>query len=73
MDGIALAWLSVAAADHRPMILQKSGGLAGFMSYTAFAPGRDVGVFVAVNKIDFGMFAGLTEGANELIASLAPK
>ena len=73
MDGIALAWLSVAAADHRPMILQKSGGLAGFMSYTAFAPGRGVGVFVAVNKIDFGMFAGLTEGANELIASLAPQ
>jgi hypothetical protein len=30
-------------------------------------------VFVAVNKIDFGMFAGLTEGANELIASLAPQ
>jgi D-alanyl-D-alanine-carboxypeptidase/D-alanyl-D-alanine-endopeptidase len=73
MDGIALAWLLMVAADHRPTILQKSGGLAGFMSYTAFAPGRGVGVFVAVNKIDFGMFAGLTEGANELIASLAPK
>ena len=72
-DGIALAWLRMVAADHRPMILQKSGGLAGFMSYTAFAPGRDVGVFVAVNKIDFGMFAGLTAGANELIASLAPQ
>ena len=72
-DGIALAWLLMVAADHRPAILQKSGGLAGFMSYIAFAPGRDVGVFVAVNKIDFGMFAGLTAGANELIASLAPK
>ena len=72
-DGIALAWLIELAADHRPMILQKSGGLAGFMTYVAFAPGRDVGVFVAVNKIDFGMFAGLTAGANELIASLAPQ
>jgi D-alanyl-D-alanine-carboxypeptidase/D-alanyl-D-alanine-endopeptidase len=72
-DGIALAWLLMLAADHRPTILQKSGGLAGFMSYVAFAPGRDVGVFVAVNKIDFGMFAGLTEGANELVASLAPQ
>jgi serine-type D-Ala-D-Ala carboxypeptidase/endopeptidase len=72
MDGIALAWLVVAPAEHRPLILQKSGGLAGFMSYTAFAPGRGVGVFVAVNKIDFGMFADLTEGANDLIASLAP-
>ena len=72
-DGIALAWLIELAADHRPMILQKSGGLAGFMTYVAFAPSRQVGVFVAVNKIDFGMFAGLTEGANELIASLAPQ
>jgi D-alanyl-D-alanine-carboxypeptidase/D-alanyl-D-alanine-endopeptidase len=73
MDGIALAWLVEVAADRRPMILQKTGGLAGFMSYTAFAPGHGVGVFVAVNKIDFGMFAGITGGANELIASLAPQ
>jgi serine-type D-Ala-D-Ala carboxypeptidase/endopeptidase len=72
MDGIALAWLVQLAADHRPMILQKSGGLAGFMSFTVFAPSRGVGVFIAVNKIDFGMFAGLTEGADDLIASLAP-
>ena len=73
MDGIALAWLSIVAADHRPMILQKSGGLAGFMSYMAFAPGHDVGVFIAVNKIDFEMFADLTKGANGLIASLVPQ
>jgi D-alanyl-D-alanine-carboxypeptidase/D-alanyl-D-alanine-endopeptidase len=72
MDGIALAWLVEQPAEHRPMVLQKSGGLAGFMSYTVFAPSRGVGVFVAVNRIDFGMFAGLTEGANELVASLAP-
>jgi serine-type D-Ala-D-Ala carboxypeptidase/endopeptidase len=73
MDAIALAWLVEEPADQRPMILQKSGALAGFMTYTAFAPGHGVGVFVAVNQIDFGMYAGLVEGANELIASLAPK
>jgi serine-type D-Ala-D-Ala carboxypeptidase/endopeptidase len=73
MDGIALAWLLVGADGHQPMILQKTGGLAGFMNYVAFAPGRDVGVFVSVNRIDFGMFAGLVEGAQELIASLAPR
>jgi serine-type D-Ala-D-Ala carboxypeptidase/endopeptidase len=72
MDAIALAWLIETADGHRPTILQKSGGLAGFMSYIAFAPGRDVGAFVSVNRIDFGMFSGLTEGVNELIASLAP-
>jgi serine-type D-Ala-D-Ala carboxypeptidase/endopeptidase len=73
MDGIALAWLVEDAADHRPMILQKSGALAGFMTYTAFAPSHAIGVFVAVNQIDFGMYAGLVEGADELIASLAPQ
>jgi serine-type D-Ala-D-Ala carboxypeptidase/endopeptidase len=71
MDGIALAWLLEMPDGHRPMILQKTGGLAGFMSYIAFAPGRDVGVFVAVNRIDFAMFSDLTDGANGLIASLA--
>jgi D-alanyl-D-alanine-carboxypeptidase/D-alanyl-D-alanine-endopeptidase len=73
MDAIALAWLIEMPDGHRPMILQKTGGLAGFMSYIAFAPGRDVGAFVSVNRIDFGMFAGLTEGVNELIAVLAPR
>jgi D-alanyl-D-alanine-carboxypeptidase/D-alanyl-D-alanine-endopeptidase len=73
MDGIALAWLVERAAEHRPMILQKSGGLAGFMTYAVFAPSDGVGVFVAVNKLDFGMFAGLAAGADELVASLAPQ
>jgi serine-type D-Ala-D-Ala carboxypeptidase/endopeptidase len=71
MDAIALAWLLENADGHRPTIIQKTGGLAGFMSYLAFAPGRDVGAFVVVNRIDFGMFGGLTEGVNELIAMLA--
>jgi hypothetical protein len=35
--------------------------------------GRDVGAFVSVNRIDFAMFTGLTEGVNELIAMLAPR
>jgi hypothetical protein len=33
----------------------------------------DVGAFVSVNRIDFGMFAGWTDGVNELIAELAPR
>jgi serine-type D-Ala-D-Ala carboxypeptidase/endopeptidase len=73
MDAIAPAWLLEMADGHRPMILQKSGGLAGFMTYVAFAPGRDVGAFVAVNRIDFAMFSDLTDGVNKLIAVLAPR
>ena len=73
MNAIALAWVVKAAHGERPMILQKTGGLAGFMSYIAFAPGRDVGVFVSVNRVDFAMFAGLVEAADQILASLAPR
>ena len=30
-----------------------SGGLAGFMTYVVLAPTRGVGVFVAVNRLNF--------------------
>ena len=71
MEGLALGWVVIAADGVHPMMLAKSGGGAGFMSYMAFAPGRDVGVFVAVNRLDFGMFLGLAKTANNLIATLA--
>ena len=45
-----------------PLIMQKSGGSGGVMSYIAFVPGRDVGIFVGVNRVDFTMFFGLTHG-----------
>ena len=73
MDGLALGWVVLAAHSHTPLIMQKSGGGGGFMSYIAVVPGRDVGLFIAVNRVDFTMFAGLTKAANELLASLAPR
>ena len=73
MAGLGLGWVFVAADGARPALLTKSGGGAGFMSYLAFAPGRDVGVFVAVNRVDFSMFQVLTGGANALIATLATR
>ncbi len=73
MAGLGLGWVSVAAQGIEPMLLVKSGGGAGFMSYIAFAPGRDVGVFLAVNRVDFPMFFGLTDTANKLIASLVTR
>jgi serine-type D-Ala-D-Ala carboxypeptidase/endopeptidase len=56
-----------------PLIMQKSGGGGGFMSYIAFVPGRDVGIFVGVNRVDSTMFLSLTMAANELLASLVPR
>ena len=73
MAGIGLGWITVAAQGHLPMIMQKSGSLAGFMTYIAFAPGRDVGVFVAVNRVDFAMLYGLTAAVNGLIANLVTR
>ena len=73
MDGLPLGRVVMAAYDHTPLTMQKSGGGGGFMSYIAFVPGRDVGIFIAVNRVDFAMFSGLTAAANQLLASLAPR
>ena len=43
------------------------------MTYIAFAPGKDVGVFVAVSRLDFAMFYALTTSANNLIGNLVTR
>ena len=73
MSGLGLGWVISEAAGTRPLLLEKSGAGVGFMSYVAFAPGRDVGLFVVVNRLDFAPFAGLMAGANTLVASLATR
>ena len=73
MSGLSLAWVLSPASGRFPTILQKTGGAGGFMSYVAFAPGRDVGVFIVVSKTDFAMFHGLTEAANGIIANLTTR
>ena len=73
MAGLGLGWVSMAPQGIRPAIIAKSGGGVGFMTYLAFAPGRGVGVFVGVNRLDVGMFHGMTEAANGLISSLVTK
>jgi D-alanyl-D-alanine-carboxypeptidase/D-alanyl-D-alanine-endopeptidase len=57
----------------RPFILQKTGGIQGFLSYMALAPAHGVGVFVVANKFDFGAFGRMTAAANQLVAELAPR
>jgi D-alanyl-D-alanine-carboxypeptidase/D-alanyl-D-alanine-endopeptidase len=73
MAGLGLGWVIQAGDGVHPMILEKSGGGVGFMTYTAFAPGRGTGVFVAINRVDFAAFSGLTESANGLIDSLVTR
>ncbi len=73
MAGLGLGWVTTAGDGVHPMLVAKSGGGVGFMSYTAFAPGRGVGIFVVINRVDFGTFSGMTTIANGLVASLATR
>ena len=73
MDAMSLGWVIMEPDGDRPLILQKAGGLQGMFVYHAFAPTRGVGVFVAINKFDFGAATAMAEFANNLIAQLAPR
>jgi serine-type D-Ala-D-Ala carboxypeptidase/endopeptidase len=73
MDGLGLGWTISLPRENRPLILAKSGGIAGFMTYVVLAPTRGVGVFVAINRLNFPAFEGLTAGMHELVADLAPR
>jgi D-alanyl-D-alanine-carboxypeptidase/D-alanyl-D-alanine-endopeptidase len=73
MWGRGLASVTMAAEGARPMIVQKAGGGGGFMTYIALAPGRNVGVFVAVNRVDFRMYHGMAAAVNDLIANLVTR
>jgi serine-type D-Ala-D-Ala carboxypeptidase/endopeptidase len=73
MAGLGLGWVTMGSDGIRPTLVVKSGGGAGFMSYIAFAPGRGVGLFVAVNRVDFTMFLGMTGAANALIENLVTR
>lgn len=73
MDAMSLGWVVMMPEGDRPLILQKAGGLRGIFCYIAFAPARDIAVFVAINKFDFGAAMAMAQVVNELIATLAPR
>jgi D-alanyl-D-alanine-carboxypeptidase/D-alanyl-D-alanine-endopeptidase len=56
---------------HRPLILQKSGGLQGSFAYVALAPTNGVGVFFAMNEFSVSGFAAAVDAANKLVAELS--
>ncbi|RAI03092.1 D-alanyl-D-alanine-carboxypeptidase/endopeptidase AmpH [Acuticoccus sediminis] len=73
LDAIALGWVVMWPEGDRPLILQKSGLANGVISYIAFSPYREVGIFIAINKYDFPAVAAMTQFANALIGQLAPR
>jgi len=73
MDAMGLGWIVMAPHGTRPLILQKAGGLQGNFSYTAFAPTRGVGAFIAINTFDFAAAMGMATLVNDMVGDLAPR
>ena len=73
MDGLGLGWTISLPKENRPLMLTKSGGLPGFVSYVVLAPTRGVGAFIAVNRFKLPMMDGLAAGMHELVGQLAPR
>lgn len=71
-EGMGLGWVVSRPKDKVPLLLGKSGGLGGFMSYVVLSPNRKLGIFVVASKVDFAMFEGLRTAVRELAAELAP-
>ena len=69
--GLGLAWVQLAPTATHPMLIQKTGGGGGFMTYIALAPERRIGVFVAVNKMGFREIQAIAARTNDLIGALA--
>lgn len=73
MDAMGLGWVIMMPEGDRPLIIQKAGGTNGVFSYTAFAPHRGVGIFMAINQFNFSAGLEMAQVVNELIATLAPR
>ena len=71
-EGMGLGWVVSRPKDRVPLLLGKSGGIGGFMSYVVLSPNRRLGIFVVATKVDFAMFEGLRTAVRDLAAELAP-
>lgn len=70
-QGMGLGWIISPAKDGVPLLLGKSGGIGGFMTYVVLSPNRKLGIFVVASRVNFGMFEGIRSGVRELAAELS--
>jgi D-alanyl-D-alanine-carboxypeptidase/D-alanyl-D-alanine-endopeptidase len=68
--GLGLGWVHINQADDPSMIIEKTGGGAGYTTYIALNPGRHIGIFVAATD---GRHAGanIFRESNDLLTYLA--
>ena len=69
--GIGLGWIQLGDPDSPSMVMEKTGGGAGFSAYIALIPRRQTGIFFAVTDGRGGGHINLYREANNLLAALA--
>ena len=69
--GIGLAWIQLGDPDSASMVMQKTGGGAGFSTYIALNPQKQTGIFAAVTYGRGPENVNFFEESNKLLAGLA--
>ncbi len=69
--GIGLAWIQLGDPDSPSVLMEKTGGGAGFSTYIALSPSRKTGVFLAVTDGQGASQIDFYHEANNLLADLA--
>jgi len=69
--GIGLAWMQLGASTSASVILEKTGGGAGFTTYIALSPTRQTGVFLAATWGKGDPQVNFFAESNNLLAALA--
>ena len=70
-SGIGLGWIQLGDPEGPSMLMEKTGGGAGFTTYIALSPKVQTGIFLAVTDGRGGGHINLYREANNLLAALA--
>jgi D-alanyl-D-alanine-carboxypeptidase/D-alanyl-D-alanine-endopeptidase len=69
-NGIGLGWMHLNPADDPAMIIEKTGGGAGYTTYIALNPAHHIGIFVAATQ-DLHAGPEVFRESNDLLLHLA--
>jgi D-alanyl-D-alanine-carboxypeptidase/D-alanyl-D-alanine-endopeptidase len=69
-NGIGLGWVHINQPDDPTMIIEKTGGGAGYTTYIALNPARHIGIFVAATQ-DLHAGPEVFRESNDLLIYLA--
>ena len=70
-SGIGLGWLRLGEPGNPSMLMEKTGGGAGFTTYIALSPATHTGIFVAATEGRGPSHGNFFQMINDLLASVA--